>query len=369
MQAMRSFGIGQNGFQGALPEIGLQAMQAMGSFCIDQNGFKGALPGIGLQSMRAVYNFQIHQNGFEGALPGIGLQSVRVQLFCFRIDMNGFEGALSEILQSIRESSVFYFGICQNGFEGALPESGLQSLRAVEFLIIYNNFFEGTLPENGLQAMPKVRCLNLDRSRLSGALPDEGVRQLTKLVVLCVGYVLPLFDALCLIRTSRGGFCAPIASFSGAIPSSLSAPVAVLRDNLLAGSIPERLLKKHHYIQKYIVADALDVLDACRAKLSGSTSLHAAIAFGEISREFRVSCALGFMHADHRRLGRPTQADGMHHEGAIPKSASRMTMEGNLLSCGHGLRGLLPSIPGTLHTLSLSENRLEGLLPCGRGPQ
>eukprot|EP00971_Amphidinium_carterae_P018193 358865-Amphidinium_carterae.1 len=53
----------------------------------------------------------------------------------------------------------------------------------------------------------------------------------------------------------------------------------------------------------------------------------------------------------------------MHHEGAIPKSASRMTMAENIMSLGHGLSGLLPSIPGTLSLISLSENGLEGHLP------
>eukprot|EP00971_Amphidinium_carterae_P077768 1537768-Amphidinium_carterae.1 len=46
-----------------------------------------------------------------------------------------------------------------------------------------------------------------------------------------------------------------------------------------------------------------------------------------------------------------TKADGMHHEGAIPESASRMTMADNIVSLGHGLTGLLPSIPGTLSAL------------------
>eukprot|EP00971_Amphidinium_carterae_P279716 5552747-Amphidinium_carterae.1 len=53
----------------------------------------------------------------------------------------------------------------------------------------------------------------------------------------------------------------------------------------------------------------------------------------------------------------------MQHEGAIPKSAGRMTRANNILSFGHGLKGLLPSIPGTLFALSLSENGLEGHLP------
>eukprot|EP00971_Amphidinium_carterae_P316024 6281670-Amphidinium_carterae.1 len=63
-----------------------------------------------------------------------------------------------------------------------------------------------------------------------------------------------------------------------------------------------------------------------------------------------------FTQADHVRPARPTKAEGMHHEGAIPTSASRMTTADNIVSFGHGLRGLLPRIPGTMSTLSLSEN-------------
>eukprot|EP00971_Amphidinium_carterae_P287701 5711814-Amphidinium_carterae.1 len=38
-------------------------------------------------------------------------------------------------------------------------------------------------------------------------------------------------------------------------------------------------------------------------------------------------------------------------------------MSAIIMSFGHGLRGLLPSIPGTIFLLSLWENRLEGHLP------
>eukprot|EP00971_Amphidinium_carterae_P066179 1310845-Amphidinium_carterae.1 len=53
----------------------------------------------------------------------------------------------------------------------------------------------------------------------------------------------------------------------------------------------------------------------------------------------------------------------MLHEGTIPDSASRMTMSEIMMSFGHGLRGILPSIPGTMSLLSLWENGLEGDLP------
>eukprot|EP00971_Amphidinium_carterae_P197876 3927162-Amphidinium_carterae.1 len=64
----------------------------------------------------------------------------------------------------------------------------------------------------------------------------------------------------------------------------------------------------------------------------------------------------------HGGLARPTKANAMQHEGAIPTSASRMTITEIVVSLGHGLKGLLPSIPGTVSLLSLWENSLEGHL-------
>eukprot|EP00971_Amphidinium_carterae_P306418 6089263-Amphidinium_carterae.1 len=59
----------------------------------------------------------------------------------------------------------------------------------------------------------------------------------------------------------------------------------------------------------------------------------------------------------------PTKAEALLHEGTVPKSASRLTMADITISLGHGLRGLLPSISGTVGLLSLWENGLEGHLP------
>eukprot|EP00971_Amphidinium_carterae_P339279 6476964-Amphidinium_carterae.1 len=178
------------------------------------------------------------------------------------------------------------------------------------------------------------------------------------------------------------------------------APVVCLGHNLLAGSIPEKLFggMKNFDIRyttgsqrEYIVANTLAVLDVPHSKLrepscqavldlSEVDCFHAVITFSteeEISRELResVSSCLSwdalfdgvvlyleewhvlfdriglFMHAEHARLAQPTEADGMHHEGAIPKTASRMTRADNIVSLGHGLRGLLPSIPGTMSAL------------------
>eukprot|EP00971_Amphidinium_carterae_P246433 4894638-Amphidinium_carterae.1 len=58
-----------------------------------------------------------------------------------------------------------------------------------------------------------------------------------------------------------------------------------------------------------------------------------------------------------------TKANALLLEGTLPESASRLTMADIAISLGHGLRGLLPSISGTVGLLSLFENGLEGHLP------
>eukprot|EP00971_Amphidinium_carterae_P210806 4183071-Amphidinium_carterae.1 len=62
------------------------------------------------------------------------------------------------------------------------------------------------------------------------------------------------------------------------------------------------------------------------------------------------------------QFAQPTKADAMLHQGTIPNTASRMTTAEIIVSLGHGLRGSLPSIPGTVFLLSLWENDLEGHL-------
>eukprot|EP00971_Amphidinium_carterae_P335008 6470634-Amphidinium_carterae.1 len=76
------------------------------------------------------------------------------------------------------------------------------------------------------------------------------------------------------------------------------------------------------------------------------------------------SCAF-FENDSHYQVCsvRETKVDGMLHEGTIPDSASRMTMLDIIMSFGHGLRGLLPRIPGTMSLLSVWENGLERHMP------
>eukprot|EP00971_Amphidinium_carterae_P286618 5690181-Amphidinium_carterae.1 len=59
-------------------------------------------------------------------------------------------------------------------------------------------------------------------------------------------------------------------------------------------------------------------------------------------------------------LVQPTKAEALLLEGTLPDSASRLTMADITISAGHGLRGSLPSISGTVGLLNLAENGLEG---------
>eukprot|EP00971_Amphidinium_carterae_P057984 1146865-Amphidinium_carterae.1 len=175
---------------------------------------------------------------------------------------------------------------------------------------------------------------------------------------------------LCLQSTSES------AGQKGAIPSMMCAPVVCLGHNLLAGPIPEQLLggKKRDRTRflmlsqpKHIVANALDVRvgppsnlrePSCQAGLPPPEEEKSP---GNSVNRCQFVC-LG-MEWVTTTFAWPTKADGMHHEGAIPKSASRMTWKDNIVSLGNGLRGLLPRIPGTLSVLSVSENGLEGHMP------
>eukprot|EP00971_Amphidinium_carterae_P106931 2117861-Amphidinium_carterae.1 len=85
------------------------------------------------------------------------------------------------------------------------------------------------------------------------------------------------------------------------------------------------------------------------------------VCFGRCGLGLRIKLrACG--HAQRRcAFALTTEAEGLLHEGTIPESASRLTMAEITMSFGHGLRGLLPSIPGTVGLLSLWENGLKGI--------
>eukprot|EP00971_Amphidinium_carterae_P080974 1601999-Amphidinium_carterae.1 len=91
----------------------------------------------------------------------------------------------------------------------------------------------------------------------------------------------------------------------GSIPTGIEAQAVLFSNNPLAGALPQRLLRSRDPMQKTVVANEV------------------------------------------------------YHEGTIPASASRMTMLEIIVSLGHGLKGVLPSIPGTMAVFSVWENSLE----------
>eukprot|EP00971_Amphidinium_carterae_P248346 4930273-Amphidinium_carterae.3 len=71
----------------------------------------------------------------------------------------------------------------------------------------------------------------------------------------------------------------------------------------------------------------------------GSTVDH-----NDIEDETLVGCALAFPLIS-------TEAEALLHEGTVPECTSRLTVAYIAISFGHGLRGSLPSISGTVGLL------------------
>eukprot|EP00971_Amphidinium_carterae_P194849 3866289-Amphidinium_carterae.1 len=179
--------------------------------------------------------------------------------------------------------------------------------------------------------------------------------------------------------------------YPGAIvaPSSLNVHVVALGHNLLGGPLPQRLFGGSQKAQKCVLANALGAfpmgtrsacprvcacsekrLDACHSKgwiivpsflvwqrcVQGMILPRALLnewflPHVSLGRSFVVVTMLSAML--RRGIGSCvlTKVDALFHEGTIPESASRLTTAAITINVGHGLRGILPSIPGTVGVL------------------
>eukprot|EP00971_Amphidinium_carterae_P340030 6478178-Amphidinium_carterae.2 len=207
-------------------------------------------------------------------------------------------------------------------------------------------------------------------------------------------------------------------TLTGAIPSSLNPEVAFLGHKLLGGPIPQHLLGGSKQAEKIVAAKALECYTCQQGQQATCLArrkvlmhlvqyncvniaprslrsfchrvkpLLAAVlaSTGGVVRSLRcldwcqiVSLGMEFVGWFYLLFGRsglgskfciqktmlicfPTKAEALLLEGTIPESASRLTVAEITISLGHGLRGLLPSILGTVGLLSLWENKLEGHL-------
>eukprot|EP00971_Amphidinium_carterae_P213569 4238405-Amphidinium_carterae.1 len=203
-------------------------------------------------------------------------------------------------------STVDQFGIAANRFQGALPASGLRAMRAVTHFTIYMNGFKGTLPERGITSMSAVtEDFDIRSNSFEGTLPGSGLQVMRAVYAFLAeeNYFAGTLPNDGFRALAKLDFLTAVSNdFEGAIPSSLDVQVAAFSHNLLGGPLPQRLFGGSETFQKCVIADAL------------------------------------------------------FHEGTIPESASRLTAADIKINIGHGLRGLLPSIPGTVGLLSLGEN-------------
>eukprot|EP00971_Amphidinium_carterae_P090604 1793588-Amphidinium_carterae.1 len=223
-------------------------------------------------------------------------------------------------------SAVTIFSITINSFGGALPGSGLQMMRAMIALYASLNRFAGTLPN---RAAARFRHFGVYHNDFEGKLSQTQ----------CGPHLCQDSRVQSTVPSRRfEAMVAGLLTSTGAIPSSLHAHMVSLGHNLLGGPIPQRLLEGSEHASKIVVAKALE----CRTSQQGQ---HATI-------ELETMCVCLLL----------TKATSLLLKGAIPESASRLTMADITISLGHGLRGLLPSISGTVGLVSVWENGLEGHL-------
>eukprot|EP00971_Amphidinium_carterae_P176427 3498218-Amphidinium_carterae.1 len=148
------------------------------------------------------------------------------------MDDNAFTGTLPNIgIRAMQAVTEFHVG--SNCFTGTFP-SGIISLSNAEIFAIENNCFTGMLPRRPL--LPQVLEFYIAYNGFAGSVPAV-FRHLS------MGYVIML---------DLGH-----NYFEGAIPTWFDARAVLVNHNLLAGSIPQRLLDGWDRKQKWFVASTL----------------------------------------------------------------------------------------------------------------
>eukprot|EP00971_Amphidinium_carterae_P300404 5968781-Amphidinium_carterae.1 len=416
MSAVTMFQISSNNFEGALPGSGLEVMRAVTAFLTNRNVFKGTLPERGIRMMSTVMDFQISSNSFKGALPGSGFQVMRA-MRSFELAWNGFKGTIPE--SGIRTmSAVWRFLIGMNSFQGALPGSGLQGLRAMSEFMIARNGFKGTVPDSGVRSMSVVTMLGLSTNSFEGALPESGLQTMRTMIFLYVDAnrfagTLPTraFAGLGAASVSNNDFEGKNPTWTLFCTSKVSSTVLARHFTVIVSSLVSLYPGQGLEMLCSQRISELVNRDRCYTLIIGSTgglpqpqlagrANSTSLAWRQQAHpQSRGSQSLGLSHISAMPLSTGgvadpkiapmsglvserqswngirwfcliwvewlwLQAEGLLLEGTIPETASRLTMADITISFGHGLKGVLPSIPGTVGLLSLWENGLERHLPA-----
>eukprot|EP00971_Amphidinium_carterae_P092108 1823862-Amphidinium_carterae.2 len=157
MRVVEHVYLDDNGFQGVLPEIGLQSLGAknpglelksLNQFVFRSNFFKGTLPEIGLQSMRHVRRLDLGSNHFKGALPEIGLRAMRAIAMILIVDTNGFAGALPD--EGLRKMTLNLLSAGDNCIQGHARRHPFSTYRFLVVLEIEFHFFRHPLLDQKL---------------------------------------------------------------------------------------------------------------------------------------------------------------------------------------------------------------------------
>eukprot|EP00971_Amphidinium_carterae_P203399 4036454-Amphidinium_carterae.1 len=299
---MAKMRVASNQLAGTLPERGMR-LPYMEYVHLSANQIEGSLPEAGCIAMSSVSSFLAQNNRLTG--PFRPFRSVRT---CFMQD-NYMDGSLPTVgLRGM--SSVFSLDLACNLFSGTLPEVGVHGLWSINMLSIHECRLAGTLPGELFRSTLSGEAVSLFANRLSGTVPGAALQpHVLGLMLRANKFSGALLDAPRSRSTQRTYLIVSDNYFQGALPSEKASPnlrIYMLSKNLFTGSLPGALMD--HNL--------------------------ATIAVG-----------------------------GMHLEGTVPLTMSRLRKDYIQIILGHGLAGVLPCVPrGTLKTLSAWGNGLQGHL-------
>eukprot|EP00971_Amphidinium_carterae_P062516 1237495-Amphidinium_carterae.1 len=65
-------------------------------------------------------------------------------------------------------TAIFAFTASENSFTGTLPDSSLEAMRGMRFLLVSNNRFAGALPNNGFRELTGLEVMQAEYNDFEG---------------------------------------------------------------------------------------------------------------------------------------------------------------------------------------------------------
>ncbi|XP_037450642.1 putative receptor-like protein kinase At3g47110 [Triticum dicoccoides] len=256
-----------------------------------------------------------------------------MRVVALTLDGTGLVGRLSPAIGNL--TFLRMLNLRSNSFHGGIPAS-LGRLRRLRWLYLDTNSFSGTIPMN-LSACISMIKMRLDNNTLGGPIPPELGEKLTSLEVI----------------TLRNN------SFTGPIPTSLAnlsrLQAVSLADNQLVGSIPPGLgsIQSMRYFGLFN-----NLLNGTFPPSIYNCSLLEAFDVGQNMLSGSIPDDIGSKFPKLRYLG----TGGNHFTGTIPSSIPNMSSLVRLSLVQNNFSGYVPPTLGKLGALqevNLAVNKLE----------